>query len=277
MKKPVNTFGLLLATLVALGGCDLYFGHHDSGGTWNYCGSDGYYQCQGDNCTWVGATCPAGSGSGSGATGSQCTSSTQCAAGCYCQNGTCEEGGFCTTDSDCGAGYHCDTSRSSCEPNPPPTTCNYDNQCPQGQYCSPTNNQCTTTCVCTNDQQAIAGGFGWCDTTRDTCLPGQNPAGTCAGTPASTCTTLEPVCPSGQVPLLIDGCFNGLCQAFASCNLPPVCEHINDETDCLGRADCSGTYTGIDCTKPDGSACHSGDVNCTCASFQFATCVTRPI
>ena len=277
MKKLVYIFGLLVAGSLA-SGCDLYFGGHGNGSTWNYCGSDGYYQCQGDNCTWVGATCPAGTGSGSGSgSGYQCTSSTQCAAGCYCASGTCTEGGFCAQDSDCGPGYHCDTQRSSCVPNPQPTTCNYDNQCAQGQYCSPDTHQCTATCVCTNDQQALDQGFGWCDESRGTCLPGQDPAGTCAGTAATTCTTLQPVCPTGQVPNLIDGCFTGTCRAFASCDISPVCSHINDEPDCFGRADCQSVYAGINCTDPNGVSCTSGSAMCTCTSYVFASCAARAL
>ncbi len=279
MKKLVHSLGLMvaIATTSMLAGCDLYFGNHDNGSsTWNYCGSDGYYQCHGDSCTWVSATCPqAGSGTTSGS-GYTCSTNTDCAAGCYCANGTCTEGGFCAVDADCGSGYHCDTSRSSCEPTPPTATCNYDKECPTGQYCAP-DHTCTATCTCTNDQQALNQGYGWCDETRQTCLPGQDPAGTCAGVPADTCISAEPVCPSGQVPTLIDGCFNGQCRDYAACDLPPVCEHINDESNCLARStDCAASYTGINCHKPDGTACHSGDSNCTCQSFQFATCSTRP-
>lgn len=235
------SFALVAATVA---GCDLYYGNNGSGG-------------------------------GSSGSGYSCGSNADCASGCYCQNGTCTEGGFCATDADCGSGYHCDTMRSSCVPNPPPMKCDYDNQCPQGSYCSPATNTCTMTCTCMNDSDAIAGGFGWCDTTRDTCLPGQNPAGTCAGDYATTCTNTPPQCPLGSVPLLIDGCANGNCQVFGMCNLPPVCSHINDETDCLGRTDCSGIYDGLNCTKPDGTACHSGDTNCTCTSYIFAGCAAK--
>src|SRR5450755_163644 len=61
MNKLLNSLSLLVAVgfLSTLAGCDLYF--HDPGGgndTWNYCGSDGAFQCQGDNCEWVSSTCP---------------------------------------------------------------------------------------------------------------------------------------------------------------------------------------------------------------------------
>jgi hypothetical protein len=54
-----------------------------------------------------------------------------------------------------------------------------------------------------------------------------------------------------------------------------VCTHINDEADCIGRGDCAATYNGINCTKPDGTACHSGDTNCTCQSYVFASCENK--
>src|ERR1700691_2303684 len=118
--KNVNqkSFGIamMVATVAVLGvmaGCGLYFGDQSQSG-WNYCGSDGYYQCDSnDNCQRTSTTCP------SGGTGYTCGSNADCAAGCYCSNGECTEGGFCGSDSDCGSGYTCDTTRSSCEPTPP--------------------------------------------------------------------------------------------------------------------------------------------------------------
>ena len=204
--------------------------------------------------------------------GYSCTTDSDCSAGCYCSNGGCVETSVCSANTDCDSGYQCDTSRSTCVPTPqPPCTCVSDGDCAQGQYCS-ANHTCTTTCTCTDDQQAIAGGYGWCDTSRDTCEPGENPAGTCGGDVAATCTTAEPQCPPGSVPLLSDGCWNGNCVAYAQCDLPPACSHINDETDCLSRSDCSAIYNGIDCTKPDGSSCHTGDTDCTCQTYVFASC-----
>src|SRR3977135_241734 len=136
MNKLLQTLGLMVA-LATVSGCELYFGGHGDGhggsDTWNYCGSDGYYQCQGNNCTWVGSTCP-NQGSGS----STCTSSTDCAAGCYCASGTCEEGGFCTTNAHCRHGYACHPDRSSCEPTPPkPPSC-VDTGCASGLFCDTT-------------------------------------------------------------------------------------------------------------------------------------------
>ena len=269
MMKPIALL-VALSTTVMLAGCELYFGK--SNDRWDYCGSDGYHQCDGDNCEWVSPSCPSDTPAGA-PNGYQCQANTDCAAGCYCASGVCEEAGFCTQDGDCGEGYVCNHDRSSCEPGGGPTACAWDNECPSGQYCSPDSLTCTATCTCTNDQQALDQGFGWCDETRNTCLPGQDPAGTCGG--EATCTTAQPTCPAGQVPTLIDGCWTGSCRDFAACDVNPGCTHINDEGNCLGRADCSGVYNGLNCTKPDGSACHAGDANCSCQSFVFASCRSR--
>jgi hypothetical protein len=272
MNKLVHSLGLMvaLAATSMLAGCELYFGSHDhgNGSTWNYCGSDGYYQCQGDSCSWVSATCP---DPGTQPPGNyECTSSTDCAAGCYCDSGKCEEGGFCATDEDCGDGYHCNTDRSSCEPNPP--GCQADTDCASGQTCDVTTGACTASCVCDSDASAVQQGFGYCDEARQTCMTGTDPNGTCAGTAGANCAA-APQCASGQVPLIgADGCYTGACEDYGACSAAPVCEHINDETNCLGRMDCGADYTGHNCHKADGTACHDGDVGCTCESFTFASC-----
>lgn len=276
--KKLNLLGLAvaLAAVSTLAGCELYFGGHDhNNDTWNYCGSDGEYQCQGNDCQWVSPTCTSGNGSGSAGSGSgsgyECGSSTDCAAGCYCDSGTCTEGGFCSQDSDCGDGYHCNTDRSSCEPNPP--GCNTDSDCASGSTCDASTGQCTATCACMTDADAVSQGYGYCDETRGTCMNGSDPNGSCAGT--ITCTTAAPTCPSGQVPTIFDGCYTGNCEAIAACDAQPVCANINDESDCLDRTDCAASYTGINCHKPDGSACHTGDTDCTCSGFQFSRCSDR--
>jgi hypothetical protein len=197
---------LVLIAFGTLAGCSLYFGNDTPGSSGG-----------------------GGGGGGGGGTGYGCTSNTDCAAGCYCApgsgsgsaaSGTCTEGGFCTTDADCGTGFHCDTSRSSCEPNPP-----------------------------------------------------GNPAGSCDG--KVTCTTAPPVCPAGQVAGESNGCWSGMCEAVATCDVHPPCDLNQHEADCLADQTCGATYTGEDCTKPDGSACHDGDANCTCAKFVYATCVDK--
>jgi hypothetical protein len=260
------SLGLLVAlTTTVLSGCALYFGEDHPSDTWTYCGSDGYYKCDGENCAWVSATCPdQGTGSAQPPGSFECQSSADCAAGCYCANGTCEEAGFCTTDADCGNGYTCNEDRSSCEPG-----CTSDAECDAGSVC--TNGTCTTTCACATDADATAQGFGYCDEARGTCMTGTDPAGTCAG--EVTCNQVAPTCPAGQVPLIgTDGCWTGSCQAVSACSAAPSCSHISDEPTCLGQSGCAETVNGINCKKPDGTACMAGSSNCTCDSYIFAGC-----
>lgn len=265
MKKLLPCLGLALAMAFTLTGCELYFGDHhddyDDGDSWSYCAADGYYVCSGNECSWAGPQCPDGGGGGGG---TECSDDTQCAAGCYCQNGGCEEGGFCGDDQDCPTGYHCD-DRSSCVPD----TCTGPDQCMAGQTCD--NGNCNTTCVCENDADAQAAGYGYCDETRHTCMVGQDPAGSCNGD--VTCTTAPPRCTQGQVPLIADGCYTGECRAIASCDTAPSCAALGYEADCLSRPnDCGAVYTGRNCHKPNGAACQAGDTDCTCAIYEFNSC-----
>jgi len=263
MIKLVHTLGIAILAAATLTGCELYFGDKDEGGR-SECRADGYYVCD-DNggCEWAGAECPDGGGGGF-----SCTENTDCAAGCYCQDGVCEEAGFCGGEEQCPDGFHCDVDRSSCEPN----TCDDGVACPSGQICE--NGECTSTCSCANDQEAIAGGYGYCDEATSTCYPGTDPAGSCAGT--VTCNIVAPTCAVGEVPLIKDDCYTGACKAIAQCDTAPSCAALKHEPDCLGRiADCSAVYTGIGCTKPDGTQCNAGDTNCTCQSFNFNSCQTR--
>jgi hypothetical protein len=262
MTKMLSSLGLAIVLAVSVTGCELYFGDHNSNDNWSYCGSDGYYTCTGDNCTWASATCPQGGGSGF-----SCTTNTDCAAGCFCQDGTCQEAGFCGDTQQCPDGFHCD-ARSSCVPD----TCSMDSDCLAGQAC--VGGMCTTTCVCSNDREAIAGGFGYCDEARSTCMPGTDPAGSCVG--AVTCNTTAPTCAAGEVALIKDGCYTGSCRAIAQCDLAPTCAAITHETDCLARtADCTAVYIGHNCTNNMGQSCTSGSANCTCETFTFGACEAK--
>jgi hypothetical protein len=271
-----HSIALLVATVtLALSGCELYFGDEQNNDSWNYCGSDGYYECNDNDCYWRGPECPSTSGSGSSTTppnGFDCKSNTDCAAGCYCANGFCEEAGFCTQDSDCGTGYVCDESRSSCEPSgqEPPTSCGADNDCATGEYCDSATLECTPTCTCATDADAVAGGYDYCDESRGTCLPGIDPIGTCAG--EVTCNQVRPSCPAGQVALVLDGCYTGQCQTITACEASPACEAYGYDADCRADTSCASSYTGINCKKPDMTPCQAGDTNCTCASYQYASC-----
>ena len=278
-----HSLSLLVATMAAttLAGCQLYFGEDEGNGgdAWTYCGQDGYYECNENDCYWRGPDCPAGMGSGSGSGGQvpggyECKDSTDCAAGCYCSNGVCEEAGFCTQDSDCGNGYVCNTMRSSCEPTntpPPPTSCTTDYDCAAGSYCNPATLQCEATCSCMTDADAKSQNFDYCDEGRATCLPGIDPAGDCAG--AVTCNIVRPSCPEGSVALISEGCYTGNCMAINSCATAPSCSAFGNETDCFNDTDCNVSYTGINCHNTmTGTSCTANSTNCTCDSYQFASC-----
>lgn len=250
MTKLLSAFGLALTMAMTLTGCELYFGPDDDGRP---------------------STATPGGG------GWSCESDADCAAGCYCEtsglstdtggaaSGVCEEAGFCDDDSDCPDGFVCD-DRSSCVPG---TTCESSADCPAGSLCN--NGQCEASCVCESDADAQAAGYHHCDEARNTCETA-NPAGTCGGD--ATCGT-RPACAAGSVALIgADGCYTGACETITpGCDVAPTCGSLQHETDCLARTgECGALYTGINCKKPDGTACQSGDTGCTCESFRFAAC-----
>ncbi len=252
---------LTIATLLTLGGCELYFGGHggDGGDRSSYCANDGYYTCKGDSCEWAGPMCP-------NDPNYTCKTDVDCAAGCYCAGGVCEEAGFCGRDGECPAGFHCDEGRSSCVPD----GCTTSADCKTGQYCDATSGQCTPSCTCTTDAQAQSQGYGYCDETRGTCEPASTD-GSCGG--AVTCNQIMTVCPVGQVALIANGCWTGTCRNIGQCDVAPVCGDLQHEGDCLGRVmDCTTVYTGINCTNPAGTTCMAGSTNCTCASFEYNSC-----
>lgn len=255
MKKLLSLLGLTFMMAFTLTGCELYFGKDGNGR-----GGDGDGRPPG----W------------------SCGTNNECAAGCYCegadadanQQGECVEAGFCDSNADCPEGYVCD-DRSSCVPGEPPQTCEYDQDCPAGAFCNPQTGVCEASCACTSDEEAQAAGWHHCDEARMTCRPAYENS-TCAGVP--TCGT-KPQCPAGSVPAIgDDGCYRSgpdACNTIATCDVNPECEAFQHEADCLNPSDeksCSASYTGINCTKPDGSSCQSGDSGCTCESFVFAAC-----
>jgi len=58
---------------------------------------------------------------------------------------------------------------------------------------------------------------------------------------------------------------------------PPACTALTTEAACVARANCIPVYGGMNCTNNLGNACHSGEANCTCATYSFAACVARGI
>jgi hypothetical protein len=270
-----HSISLLVASLAttALAGCQLYFGEDDQDDSWTYCGSDGYYECYEEDCYWRGPECPAGMDPNGQPPGFECDADNDCAAGCYCGNGICEEAGFCTSDADCGPGYTCDESRSSCttDDEPTPTSCMTDAECPTGSYCSPDTYTCTATCTCTTDAEATAQNYAYCDEGRSTCLPGEDYQGDCVG--EVTCNFGRPSCPEGQVAKINEGCYTGECQAINTCGTAPGCEAFGHASDC-NAAGCSSSYTGLNCRSTDGlnTPCDAMAANCTCESYTFAAC-----
>lgn len=245
MTKLLTSLGLALAAAITMTGCELYFGHDDGPGGR-----------------------PGGGGGGGGWT---CVADADCAAGCFCAkddsaaSGVCEEAGFCSEDADCPDGYTCD-DRSSCVPDPV-TTCETEADCAAGSIC--TDGLCEPSCVCSSDAEAQAAGWGYCDEARNTCMP-PLAGGSCGG--ELTCTNNPPSCAPGEVPVILDGCYQGECSSIALCDVTPTCEARQHESDCLGVAGCGAVYNGINCTNADGTACQAGDAGCTCESFSFDEC-----
>ncbi len=267
----------LLVAMATLAGCQLYFGENDNGrggGSWTYCGQDGYYECNDEDCYWSGPECPAGMTPGEQPGGFECKDSTDCAAGCYCGDGICEEAGFCTQDSDCGNGYTCNEMRASCEPIEPETSCVTDYDCAIGSYCNPDTLKCDATCTCASNAEAANQGYNYCDEDRTTCLPGIDPAGDCGG--PVTCNLGRPSCPEGSVATIspFTSCYTGECQAINTCGMAPGCEAFTNESDCAGAGNCSLSYTGINCRNPNNNnaPCAAGSTSCVCDSYSFATC-----
>jgi len=146
-------------------------------------------------------------------------------------------------------------------------TCTRHLDCAAGCYCA--SGTCAEAGFCGSDADCTAGFT--CDRDRSSCEP-VGPS--CGGD--VVCTATAPACPDHQVPLVENGCYSGACRAIADCEGAPRCGMLAHEDDCLARSDCGGVYEGLDCEKPDGSACHAGDSGCVCASFVCASCEAKP-
>ncbi len=231
-----TTRNALLVTVFAvfatgLAGCHLYLGDDDG----DYCND---WSCSDtppiDN--------PAGW---------SCTSNSNCAAGCFCNDDNyCEEFGFCETNDDCPSGFSCD-DRSSCVPGaggePPPIE------------------RCTVDSECSDDLV--------CDTSRGICIPPyiDPPAASCQG--SLNCSSAPPICPVGSTPAIQFGCYTGECIVNADCpdGAPLTCSD-HAESACLEDATCGSVYRGVNCTADTGEECTSGSLDCTCESFVFDYC-----
>ncbi|MBX3159855.1 MAG: hypothetical protein KF773_28045 [Deltaproteobacteria bacterium] len=244
MKKLITLLGFAVVA-VALGGCELYLG--ESGGdNWSYCGSDGFYTCKGDNCSWASATCP----SGGNTPGADCATHEDCAAGCFCgAGGKCEEAGFCKDNADCADGLHCD-DRSSCIPD-----------------------SCSAATACEDPTDACDGG---------NCVAMSCAAADATVCTAGNTTTM-PSCGEGTVPLTFKGCYSptNVCQTISLCDVAPPCQVLVHEADCLRATErtdggaCGAVYNGVNCRNPtSGASCTSPGANCVCDSFTFNGCIS---
>jgi Cys-rich repeat protein len=268
MKKLFTAVGLVLAVALA-SGCTLYFGPDDDDDRYySYCDETGCWTCD----SYTGECWSDGGPNG-------CYSDYDCAAGCYCDeaSGVCIENGFCSYDTDCPEGFVCD-DRASCVPDGSQSC--WETGCPWGQYCDSWSGECVPSTTC--DTAADCGpGYdcigGTCTpvgcTTDDQCAAGCYCDEATGGCVESGYCSTDAECPEGQT-----------CDEARSTCIPdetpppppppPACEDLTDEQACLDREDCIPTYTGINCTNPDGTTCESGDSGCTCESFQFAACVS---
>ena len=138
---------LVSAVLLGLTGCEVYFADDDDGDTYSYCDESGCYECDDWGC-WPDTPND----------GWSCTNNYDCAAGCACVDGFCEELGFCTEDSDCRGDLICD-DRASCVPPDSNGTCEGDSDCPVGSYCDQESGLCIGSWTCdTNEESSPSDG-----------------------------------------------------------------------------------------------------------------------
>jgi hypothetical protein len=94
-----------------------------------------------------------------------------------------------------------------------------------------------------------------------------------AGAPGASCT-VSATCASGTSCVVgsCQPCPSGvcICQRDDDCPASQICDHTS-----TGRADCAPVYGGVNCTNDSGSPCHTGDANCTCATYSFVVCEAR--
>jgi Cys-rich repeat protein len=269
MKKLLACMGLMLA--LSATGCTLYFGDDgDDSNYYSYCDATGCWTCDSN----TGACWSDGGGTG-------CSTDYDCAAGCYCDqgSGTCVETGFCSADdpaSQCPDGYTCD-DRGSCVPSDQ----NYcwNTGCPDGEYCDQWSGACTPSTTCGTDADCGAGW--WCNAgtcnplgcTDDTqCAAGcycDPSTGGCIET--GYCST-DADCPSGET------CDEARSTCVPSDDPPPpppppACDTLTDEASCLARSDCHEILGGVNCTPQ--CSIDPTDPACSCESYYFAACAAN--
>jgi cysteine-rich repeat protein len=282
-KKIVVALGLM--TALSATGCTLYFGEaddgwSDDGGGWYctsdnqcasgcYCSDDGVCEeagfCSSDGECPPGFLCDEGRNScDPDGTSEGCASDADCPFGSYCDelSGVCIGSWTCdpTNPSSCGTGYIC-TAEGTCVP----IGCNGDDaNCAAGCYCDDSNN-CAESCYCTSDTDATTQGWGYCDESRSTCMPGTDPNAPVCG---NGVVDAGEACDDGNT-VDTDGCSNA-CTVTA-------CEAITTQAACSARPDCENVYRGLNCTDPNGLECTEGAAMCTCETFVWDECRTSTL
>ena len=219
--------------------------------------------------------------------------------------------GSCNTDLDCAVGYSCVAVPSpddcteagcppqlfQCEPTMPPITCYTDADCGSGSQCEFTAENCDPaacpgTCVvvtppseCYQDADCGTGYVcqfepvdppGPCDSV------GCGAVGTCVMVPPPpetdcyaivACDQGPPSCPSGELPAIVNACYDGTCIPVNQCaDAPPSCASLPDEASCESRSDCTPIFGGQGCTcDPASDVC-----NCPVITYQSCQAITPP-
>lgn len=198
---------------------------------------------------------------------------TGCPDGMYCQDdGQCISAPTCTNNVDCDPGFEC-APDGSCVPTTPQMECEANADCFVSCYCSD-EGWCEESGFCDSNDDCEDGMV--CDD-RNTCVPGEPPpppppSYTCGGPLDATCTVAAPVCPAGEKAETADGCYTQACVPEEFCSDLPLteCNRIQNPNQCSNRPDCEmlpSTWTGENCTDPDGLDCDANDANCMCETW----------
>jgi len=244
---------------LALAGCEIYFGPPSDCNDWDDCRATPWEPPS--------EVPPGGSGWA-------CDVDSDCAPGCYCDNGSpgegfgyCQEAGFCTIDAECATGFYCDVRRNSCVPRREDgRECNGDWDCPDGAWCltdigvcvgeppppdqrCEEDRECAMGCVC-NEGVCIETGF--CRSDED-----------CGG---------DMVCDLDRA----DPAGTGTCDfPVSEPPPPPTCQELVNVDECLATPGCDPIFTGENCTCADGSDacdCSAAPDTCMCETYEFAGC-----
>ncbi len=250
------------------------------------CGPDGCGGTCPDECAQTGQTCdqetcrcqgdcqPACTDRECGPDGCGGTCPPGCADGETCVDGRCQAGSVCQTDADCEVpeAPRCDVESGRC------VECLDAADCAEGEICS--GGVCAQQAVCTEDSQCEMGQIcvdgacvAGCHSNRDcpdgwTCLPDQDPHGTCVECqndgdcgPGQACSDGRCVihCTSDAhcTPLYCDQASHQCvaCTEDAHCAEGEICDQLECRTGCREDADCASGH----CDQASHSCVECGD------------------